>query len=168
MRRIKRLGLSVATGLAAALCCAPLASAAAPAVAGAPLTRDRGEVIHLTAVPTQITGIDLDPPGPSQGDELIVAGDLSRHSFQVGTFDETLTTTRINMDGSSTVQAVITLTLPKGHITAQGVFTINGPGPSDITLAITGGTGSYRTARGYIHAVNTSPTMTQVYIHLIR
>ncbi|MEU6220553.1 hypothetical protein ABZ845_24025 [Streptomyces sp. NPDC047022] len=168
MRRIKRLGLSVATGLAAALCCAPLASAAAPTVAGPPLTRDRGEVIHLTSVVTQVTGIDQPPPGPSQGDELIVAGDLSHGSFQVGTFDETLTTTRLNMDGSITVQAVITLTLPGGNITAQGVFIIGGSGPTDVTLAITGGTGVYSTARGYIHAVNTSATTSQVFIHLIR
>lgn len=167
MRRINRLGLSVASGLAAALCCAPLASAAAPAVAGPPQTRVSEEVIHLTAVTTQVTSIDAPPPGPSQGDQLIVAGNLSHHSTVVGTYDETLTTTRINPDGSSTVEAVVTLTLPRGHITAQGVFTIGATGPGEVTLAITGGTGIYSTAQGDIHAVNTSPTTSQVVIHLI-
>jgi hypothetical protein len=63
---------------------------------------------------------------------------------------------------------VVTLTLPKGKITGQGVFPITSSGPGDITLAITGGTGDYRTARGYVQAVNTSTTESQVTLHLIR
>ncbi|MGW3152369.1 dirigent protein [Streptomyces sp. NPDC001177] len=166
MRHINRLGLSAATGLAAALCCAPLASAAVSATDPQP-TGDKEEVIRLTAVATQATSLDFPAAGPSQGDELIVAGSVLQNSTTVGTYDETCTTTRTGSGDSSTVQCVVTLTLPKGKITVQGAFPITSTGPGDITLAITGGTGAYRTARGYVQAVNTSSTETQVTLHVI-
>ncbi|MGW2748992.1 allene oxide cyclase barrel-like domain-containing protein [Streptomyces sp. NPDC001450] len=167
MRHINRLGLSATAGLAAALCCAPLASAAAPATGSQP-TGNNEQVIHLTAVVTQVTSLDFPPPGPSQGDELIVAGNVLQNGTKVGTYDETCTTTRTGTDDSSTVQCVTTLTLPQGKITVQGVFAITNTGPGDITLAITGGTGVYRTAQGYVQAVNTSSTETQIALHLSR
>ncbi|GAA3809370.1 hypothetical protein GCM10022206_54940 [Streptomyces chiangmaiensis] len=86
MRHINRLGLSAATAVAAALCFAPLTSAAAPA-AGPQPTGGQGEVIHLTAVTTPSTSIDLVPLGPSQGDELIVAGNVSRRSPSASSAD---------------------------------------------------------------------------------
>lgn len=166
MRHINRLGLSTATWLAAALCCAPLASAASPPTGPQP-TGGKEEVIHLTTVVTQSTFINVPPTENSQGDELIIAGDVLRNSTTVGTFDETCTTTRTTAS-SRTLQCVATLTLPKGKITVQGTFPITNTGPGDITLAITGGTGAYRTAAGYVHSVNTSVTETQVTLHLIR
>ncbi len=42
------------------------------------------------------------------------------------------------------------------------------PTQTNITLAITGGTGRFRTAHGFIHAVNSSNTETQLTVHLIR
>ncbi|MBL1120057.1 hypothetical protein JK364_48360 [Streptomyces sp. 110] len=170
MHHVKRSVLSAATGLAAALCCAPLAVAATPAAGPAfPLPpHQRSEVFQLTARPTQTNSVDVDPPGNSQGDELIVTGDLFRSNATVGRFDEVCTVTRTAPMDTSDLQCQITLSLPEGQITVQGVFTITSAGPGDITLAITGGTGRYRTAHGYIHAVNTSNTETQLTVHLIR
>jgi hypothetical protein len=107
------------------------------------------------------------PPGNSQGDELIVTGDILRSNATVGRFDEVCTTTRTGPNDTSDLQCHITLSLPEGQITVQGVFSISGSGPGDITLAITGGTGDYRTAQGFIHAVNTGDTEA-LTVHLIR
>ncbi|MGW7048264.1 allene oxide cyclase barrel-like domain-containing protein [Streptomyces avermitilis] len=170
MKHVKRLGLGAVTGLATVLCCASLASAV-PATVGAtgPLPpRQKEEVFNLTARPTQINNVDVPPPGNSQGDELIVTGDLIRSNATVGRFDEVCTTTRTGLFDTSDLQCQITLSLPLGQITVQGVFAITGVGPGDITLAITGGTGLYRTAHGFIHAVNTSGAETQLTVHLIR
>ncbi|GAA1088171.1 allene oxide cyclase barrel-like domain-containing protein [Streptomyces javensis] len=168
MHHVKRSALSAVTGLAAALCCAPLAVAAAPADAVSSPPHERSEVFQLTARPTQTNFVDVAPPGNSQGDELIVTGDLSRSNVTVGRFDEVCTVTRTAPMDTSDLQCQITLSLPEGRITVQGVFTITSAGPGDITLAITGGTGRYRTAHGYIHAVNTSDTETQLTVYLIR
>ena len=108
------------------------------------------------------------PPGNSQGDQLIVSGDLLRSNVTVGRFDEACTATRTGPMDTSDLQCQITLSLSEGQLTVQGLFTITGAGPGDITLAITGGTGRYRTAHGFIHAVNTSNTETQLTVHLIR
>ncbi|MGA6154352.1 allene oxide cyclase barrel-like domain-containing protein [Stenotrophomonas sp. NPDC087984] len=86
----------------------------------------------------------------------------------VGRFDETCTVTRTSPMDTSDLQCQITLSLSEGQITVQGVFAITGAGPGDITLAITGGTGRFRTAHGFIHAVNSSNTETQLTVHLIR
>jgi hypothetical protein len=47
---------------------------------------------------------------------------------------------------AATDQCVATLSLPKGQITVQGLVDRTGPMP--VTLAITAGTGAYRTAHG--------------------
>ena len=49
---------------------------------------------------------------------------------------------------AQTDQCVATLSLPRGQITAQGLVDRTGPVP--ITVAITGGTGAYRTAHGEV------------------
>jgi len=170
MRHVKRFALSAVTGLAAALFCTPLASAATPAddATGTLPRHGKEEVFQLIARPTQTNFVDVAPPGNSQGDQLIVTGDLFSFITPVGRFDEACTLTRTGPVDTSDLQCQITLSLPQGQITVQGVFTIGGSGPGDITLAITGGTGPYRTAHGFIHAVNTSDAETQLTVHLIR
>ncbi|MFI1169689.1 hypothetical protein ACH4UM_40640 [Streptomyces sp. NPDC020801] len=162
MRHTRPLGWSMASGLATVLFCSPLASAATPTGPGAE------EVFNLTAKPTQVQNVDVPPPGAGQGDQLIVTGDLVRSAVTVGRFDEVCTTVRTGSNNSSDLQCQITLSLPQGQITVQGVFGISASGPGDITLAITGGTGSYRAARGFIHAVSTSGVETEVTVHITR
>ena len=166
MRHITRLGLSAVTGLAAALCCAPLA-AAADATGPVP-DQDKEQVVNLTARVTDPNNVDLPPAGTSPGDELVVSGDLIRSTTTVGRFNEVCTITHhIVATDTSDLECQVTLSLPQGHLTVQGVFTITSTGPGDITLAITGGTGSYRKAHGYVHSVNTSETESQLTIHLV-
>src|SRR5262245_17220795 len=118
---MQRLGLSAATALAAALCSAPFALAAATtgsdAAGGGGGGGGKEEVLTLTPTPTQIQTIDVDPDGPSQGDQLIVSGDLLKSAIEVGDYDQFCAVTRTEGDESETFQCQVTLTLPNGSIT---------------------------------------------------
>jgi hypothetical protein len=48
----------------------------------------------------------------------------------------------------NTFQCTVTLDLPSGQISVAGLGTFGEEGPQPMTMAITGGTGSYRKARG--------------------
>lgn len=164
MRHFKQVVLSAATGLSALLFCAHPASAAT-AADSAP----RSDVFQLIAKTTDANWVDVDGSGgTSAGDELVVSGDLFRGSTQVGTFGEVCTMTRVAANDEADLLCAVDLLLSQGQLTLQGRFTITSAGPGDIDLAITGGTGGYRTARGTVHADNISDTETQVTIHLIR
>ena len=91
----------------------------------------------------QDTFLDLGAPGPSQGDEMIL------HDL-VFTPDGH---TQVGYDGGSCVffdvtkpeeNCTVTFSLPGGTITTQF---LNSPPPAK-TLAVTGGTGTYRNVRG--------------------
>ncbi|NUK72019.1 hypothetical protein HRW23_27335 [Streptomyces lunaelactis] len=157
--------VSAATGLAALLVCSHPASASSSTT---PVPEPEA-VFELVARQTQISSIDVDgSSGPSQGDEIVVSGDLIFGSATVGNFGEVCTMTRTAPLDEFDLQCAGSLTLAQGQITFQGQFTVTGAGPGDINFAITGGTGSYKTARGFIHAANVSDTDTQLTVHLIR
>lgn len=164
---VKRLALSAVTGFAALLFCTHPASAAAGTGGGQYPPGE--EVFQLTAQQTQGTFVDVDgSSGPSQGDEFVISGNLLRGSTTVGTYSQICTLTRTAPADEFDLQCAADLTLPQGQLTVQGRFTVTSAGPGDIDLAITGGTGRYRTAHGTIHGVNTSSTETQLTVHLIR
>lgn len=164
MRHFKHVSLSTAAGLAALLLCSHPASAAASSSGG------KEEVYELVAKQTQGSGfIDVDgSSGPSQGDEIVTTGDLFVGATAVGSYGQVCTLTRTAPGDEFDLQCVGSFALAPGQITAQGRFTVTSAGPGDINLAITGGTGSYRTARGFIHSVYVSDTETQLTVHLIR
>ncbi|MEU1802572.1 hypothetical protein [Streptomyces sp. NPDC019937] len=173
LRRLRHLGLSAATALTAALLCAAPAAAAASAPTGGggdPLfPGGRERVFDLVAHQTQFSFVDVGTPGPSQGDEFVLSGDLLQGSTTVGTFGEVCTLTRVGpVVDSFDQQCVGTLRLPGGDITIQGMISVTAAGPEpDINLAITGGTGRYRTAHGFVHAVSVTGLDTNFTVHLI-
>ncbi|MFE6738983.1 allene oxide cyclase barrel-like domain-containing protein [Streptomyces tubercidicus] len=167
MRHFKRFLLSAATGMSALLICAPAASAAGGA--GADSSPPGEEVFQLVAQQTQGTFVDVDgSSGPSQGDEFVISGNLLRGAVPVGTYSQICTLTRTAPGDEFDLQCAADLALPLGQLTVQGRFTVTGAGPGDIDLAITGGTGRYRTAHGSVHADNVSDTETHLTVHLIR
>ncbi|MFI6448035.1 hypothetical protein [Kitasatospora sp. NPDC050543] len=166
MRPFKHLGLSAATGLAALLVCSSPASAVSDT--GPAPESEAKEVFQLIARQTQISNIDVDgSSGPSQGDEIVVSGDLLLGSATVGNYGEVCTLTRTAPLDEFDLQCAGSLSLIQGQITFQGRFTVTAAGPGDVSLAITGGTGFFRTARGYLSADNVSATDTQLTVHLI-
>jgi len=65
-------------------------------------------------------------------------------------------------------QCVATVSLPEGQLTAQGLVTLTETGSQPVTLAITGGTGAYRTAHGQIKAAQVSETEQHYTLTLIQ
>ncbi|MET7552509.1 hypothetical protein ABZS95_43695 [Streptomyces sp. NPDC005479] len=161
MRLFKHVGLSAGIGLAALLACSQPASA----VSGTGAVSM--QAAQLIARQGQMSFIDVDgSSGPSQGDEIVVSGDLLRNSVPVGNYGEVCTMTRTAPADEFDLQCAGSLFLAEGDITFQGRFTVTAAGPGDIKFAITGGTGDYREATGYIQAVNVSATDTQFTLQL--
>jgi hypothetical protein len=106
---------------------------------------DDTTVLHLRDTIIQQTDLDLGNKGPSLGDQFIYGGNLFRGGKKVGTDSVVCTATRI-AGANTQFQCQITASLPEGQLTAQGLL----PTGNLNIFAITGGTGAYRDAGGYI------------------
>ena len=93
--------------------------------------------------------VDLGDPDFSQADQYVLSDDLGRGGETVSQTDGVYTATRVNADGSSTLQASNTYSLPDGQVTAQGRVDHGAREEVKVdpyTLAVTGGTGRYSAA----------------------
>ena len=134
---------------------------------------DRGkrsvEVIRVTEVVVQEAGIDLGEPGDSLGDQFVFSGDLFRGGEKVGIDGVVCTIVRLVPMVSATAQCVATAELPKGQITVQGLATFSEETEGEpFRLAITGGTGKYRTAHGEVIVQDVSETESRLTFKIIR
>ena len=139
-----RLGISA--GVLAIVVIAVLALG--PAVAAA--HSGGKKTLRLVATQDQSESLDLGSPGPSLGDELVFSEVLRERGREVGTSGVVCTVTSVEVPYEVlTYNCVATLSLRRGQITLQALIEVQGAddmGPWDI--AITGGTGAYRTAGG--------------------
>jgi hypothetical protein len=137
-----KLRLSAASLIAAL---AVLVWGTAPAAAGTHTKR-----LRLVGEQIQSEFLDLGATGPSLGDELVFSESLSRHGREVGVSGVVCTVTQTTPPYDVTwFHCVGTLSLRRGQITLQGLIQVQGeddPGP--FTVAVTGGTGAYRSAGG--------------------
>ena len=69
---------------------------------------------------------------------------------------------------SFTLQCVVTAELPKGQIAAQGLVTFLAATEEPSTVAITGGTGRYRTAHGELTLREITDTVDSLRFRIIR
>ncbi|GGN77779.1 hypothetical protein GCM10011579_060320 [Streptomyces albiflavescens] len=161
MRESNLRSLSAAAVLAAALVAAPLASATTSTAGTGQETHQRTETIELVAKQTQSASLDLGSKGLSQGDENIIAEDLYRDGRKIGDHSVVCTYVHINPDE---LQCVGTFALPQGQVTSQALLHLP-PAPA-IDIAITGGSGAYRTARGYVHTVPAGQTERRLTFHI--
>jgi hypothetical protein len=130
-----------------------VASASGTGFASGEASDHRGhlQVLHVRTVDVAERFIDLGDPDFSQGDRNVFTADLYEGDRRVGFDGGFCTVVRIHPDGSSTLQCLGTNSLPYGQLTVQGFVNVSAEGElQPFELAITGGTGGYRTARGQV------------------
>jgi hypothetical protein len=146
-----------------------LALASVPlALAGGGSGRDDDDVriLHLTTRTVQEALVDAPPSGESVGDRFVFSDNVFRGDEQVGVGGVDCVLVRFESEPeAATAHCVATLSLPKGQITAQGLIDFTAPGP--FALAITGGTGAYRTAHGEVEVTEESPEVDRLKLTLI-
>lgn len=120
---------------------------------------------RVTAVSNQFEEIDLGATGESLGDQIVFTDDVYKHERLIGSLDGVCTTTRVDTDGLNQ-QCVVTLTLPKGQLTAQGTIRFDEDFDDSFTIAITGGTARYDDAAGEAHVRFVSDTETKIKVEL--
>lgn len=110
------------------------------------LTAARSEVLELKVENTQYQALDLGRTGISLGDMDVYSGNAIRDGRKAGRGGGSCQTIHVEGD-KVTMQCVITMELDRGSVTMQSIWT---RGTSPLDMAISGGTGDYRTARGTV------------------
>lgn len=123
------------------------------------------QVIRLVASHQQEQSIDLGSPGFSVGDLDVTSARLGHAGHRVGRFDGSCQVTRL----ARTVDELCTQTLRLrgGEIVTTGSVTAGPSGPAPFAWAVTGGTGRYASARGYVEVRPGNRTV-RLTVHLVR
>jgi hypothetical protein len=95
----------------------------------------------------------------------LVANKLMHDGRQVGYDGESYTVTRLGAGSADELVSAVEV-LAHGQIDLTGLVTSTPSGPGTFRLAVTGGTGDYRDARGYATVVPASAP--KVTVHLTR
>lgn len=147
MLSLPKWGVVAAGALSVAAFVSPVSASDNPSDPYRTAARTRVQVISLTSTGTGTTMVDNGTPGPGVGDQIIITADLFRNGRSYGT--EAAVCTRV---APATTHCTGTFSLPLGQVTWQHLKTTpTGTPPSDFDVAVTGGTGVYRTARGHAH-----------------
>ncbi len=153
--------IGIATVSLAALVGGSLAIGSAVVASAKPTgSDDRGHatVLYLTSETEQFAVIDVGNPGPALGlgDQLVSSDRITSFGKPVGR-GGTVATVVGTRPTALTTQVVTTLDLHNGQIVLHGI----GDGPTGpptepikFTLAITGGTGSYKNASGFADIID--------------
>jgi hypothetical protein len=150
------LGVAIVGVLATAGVTVAAASSSSRAVNSHP-TNVR--TINLVARQTGSTLLVLAAPGHGPvGNQFLSTDDVYRQGRKVGDDAAACQFMADLGQAGGRFQCVATLSLPEGQLSAQGLAMLAESGDQPFTLAITGGTGAYRTARGQIRVVQASET----------
>lgn len=123
--------------------------------------------IETHAFTTQFRFVDLAPNGISQGDEAVFHDVLKDGNGQKQGHDGGTCTVTF-ASGVGQVQCLVTFVLAGGQITFQGLTTADELNPGGhFSLAVTGGTGTYRNVRGAATVQSVSSSEADVTIQLI-
>lgn len=144
MRKAMAIGAAAATSVLAAG--AITVASASPS----PSHRSNASTLQVFGLTQQKTVVDVNAEGVSPGDEFVLTQTLYRDGKQVG--NDSIVNTYTDSKGAS--QCVFTMNLPAGQVTGQVLIAA---GQKSFTAAITGGSRSYKTARGQVR-VHLLPT----------
>jgi hypothetical protein len=163
MRKVLLAG-AAAVGVAAATVLTATASATSAGEAPLRLTAKAAAVAVITPCRTCLKSV---PPGIHMGAVADESGKLlGEHGATVGHFAITATqVTPVAAGAPGELLLDVTLVLSAGQITAHG---IEEPPDTAGTIAITGGTGAYRSARGQIRFRDTRPGTTLLQVAIER
>ncbi|WP_280382613.1 allene oxide cyclase barrel-like domain-containing protein [Nocardia wallacei] len=126
--------------------------------------KEQVEVIELQVQNTQYEALDLGPAGLSLGDTDVYSGNAIRDGRKVGQGGGSCQT--LHIDGDHVLmQCAITMELERGSVTMQSTWT---RGASPLDMAITGGTGEYRNARGTVRFWDIATPNERVRAEVIR
>jgi hypothetical protein len=139
-----------------------VAAVAAVATAAAASGDGAREVISFTTKQAHQTLLDHGEPGFGVDDIVVFSNDLYQHGRKIGEDGGTCTVIRVAPDGEATMYCAGNNSLPDGQISVAGFAAPGAP----FELAITGGTGRYRTAHGQVVGRNTSPTEMEISLFL--
>jgi hypothetical protein len=121
---------------------------------------------RVTAVSQSLVELDLGATGESVGDQIVFSDDVYYKGKRlVGSLDGSCTTTRVTTTAFHQ-HCLVTMTLKRGQITAQGTILFDEDFDDEFTLAITGGTGKYDEAAGEAHVEFVSDTKTRIEVEL--
>ncbi|MFJ8032036.1 hypothetical protein [Streptomyces sp. NPDC096032] len=158
MRKIHPRPLIALGAAALVLTGGQLASASTGSARG---THERTENLQWVAKQTQFQAVDMGQKGRSLGDELVIAEDLYQNGKKVG--DHAVVCTYVQL-GPDALQCLGTFALPHGQITGQALLHL--PAHSAVDVAVTGGSGTYNGAEGYVHTVPAGTTERHLTFHL--
>ncbi|GAA2663740.1 hypothetical protein GCM10009864_35040 [Streptomyces lunalinharesii] len=105
---------------------------------------NQAEVLELKVQNEQHATTDLGPTGPSLGDMEVYSGAMMKDGRRVGRGGGACQILYVK-DGELTSQCLITIDLEHGSLAMQSLWA---SGTTSLTMAITGGTGIYKNARG--------------------
>ncbi|MFF1836982.1 hypothetical protein ACFVXE_22665 [Streptomyces sp. NPDC058231] len=159
--------LSAVMGMAATLyggvALAPLASADTPSSVSAPASEHHAETFELVGKQTSLAEVDLGKPGISAGDQRVIHEDLYRDGKKVGDHSVVCTYTQVS---PAALQCLGTFSLPEGQFGAQALLHL--PAPAFVDVGITGGSGAYSNARGFVRTVPAGDTERHFTVHMTR
>ncbi|MFJ2738329.1 hypothetical protein ACIO3O_01535 [Streptomyces sp. NPDC087440] len=112
-----------------------------------PSEKGRTEIIELQLKDLEYESLDLGGPGPSRGDMSVYFATAVHNGRAVGRGAGTSQVVHVGTGGEVTSQAVITLDLDRGSLTMQS---LRSDGQTSLDMAITGGTGAFKDARGSV------------------
>jgi hypothetical protein len=157
--------------IAGTLAAAVLAVASVTLAAASPATTSAdSHTVTIQVLEHQVdaAAVDVGTPGPGLGDRFVFTGNLFQNGKKVGIDGASFEFVRLKAT-TFVAQVAATVRLPGGQITVQGLaeFPTSNALPKPQTIAVTGGTDTYRNARGELRFVPLNQTDTRLIFTLI-